>query len=341
MAMQMVGNKSGVFRFALLLFAVFIVSACGDNGGNQVAQKTGKLLPVTIGINSTLKSASILVAHELGYFEEAGLDVNLIIKQSAVPLIKGLSKGEMDLITVPDDMFVREVANESALKIVSVVNRSSTSEVIARKDRGITQIKDLKGKRIGITLKSGTIFWLQRLLIYNYIKIDDVELVDLRPTQIPDALANGEIDAAITWYPHAFVAAELLGENAYRQTAQPDQKLQWLLIGQKHWVEGNNDILKKTIRALLKANEFMKQNPEKTIDTIVTGFEARKDFIDREWSSHEYVVDLPQNLLLLLETAYRWETRDHQKDVPIPNFIDSIHVEALREIAPEMISIIQ
>ena len=45
--------------------------------------------------------------------------------------------------------------------------------------------------------------------------MDEVEIVDLKPTELVDAIINGQVDAVLTWDPNAYNIKASLGKNDF------------------------------------------------------------------------------------------------------------------------------
>ena len=87
--------------------------------------------------------------------------------------------------------------------------------LIARADRGISDISDLEGKTIGTTFGTIAHYFLGRFLTLNNISTDEVTIVDLKtPAEWVNAVVNGSIDAVATAQPYANSAKDGLGANA-------------------------------------------------------------------------------------------------------------------------------
>ena len=62
-------------------------------------------------------------------------------------------------------------------------------------------MSDLKGKRIGLPRQTSAEFYLGRYLQLNGINLDDVTLIDLKPTQVEESLTKGDVDAVLDLGP--------------------------------------------------------------------------------------------------------------------------------------------
>ncbi|TKJ25747.1 MAG: nitrate ABC transporter substrate-binding protein, partial [Hadesarchaea archaeon B3_Hades] len=149
-----------------------------------------------------LVGSLVYVAENQGFFEKNGLEVTIKGYGSGKAAGDALIAGEADISTSADSVFVSNSFDHADLRVFGTVATAEVKELVARKDKGITTIDDLIGKKIGVTKKSGGEFALGTFLIFNGLSDQDVELVDLKPSEIVEAISNGDIDAAFTWDPN-------------------------------------------------------------------------------------------------------------------------------------------
>ena len=163
----------------------------------------GPVAKITLATYYGLESALIYVAEDLGYFEENGLNVTLKEYPSGKQCADALIAGEADISTSADFVLVSNSFNYTDLRVLGAVASCDNVDLVARKDRDINQLSDLKGKKIGVLRKSVAEFFLGTLSVLNDFSIDDIEIVDLTPPKNVEAISNGEIDAALVWNPFA------------------------------------------------------------------------------------------------------------------------------------------
>ena len=72
------------------------------------------------------------------------------------------------------------------------------------KDRGILQPGDLKGKKIGVARATIAEFYLGQFLSFHNLAWQDVEVVNLNPGDLMEALVNGKVEAVMTWEPYIY-----------------------------------------------------------------------------------------------------------------------------------------
>ena len=93
--------------------------------------------------------------------------------------------------------FVDKAFKKENISVIGNIDKFETTYLIGRKDKGIENISDLKGKKIGLTRGTLSEFYLGRFLDLHGMSFQDVTLVDLPSTQYVQALTNGSVDALV------------------------------------------------------------------------------------------------------------------------------------------------
>lgn len=138
--------------------------------------------------------AGLYVAQAKGYYERAGLNVELIQGGPGIAPLERLGRGSVDvaLAWLPTAIETRtrwDVAN------VAQVFRDSGMAIACRRDAGVNQIEDVKGKTIGVWYVGDELnlrIWLESI---------GLSAADVRITaQFPDGrdLISGRVDCAMT-----------------------------------------------------------------------------------------------------------------------------------------------
>ena len=166
--------------------------------------------------------APFFIAEEKGYFEDAGVDVELISKSgSSGETYQQVSTGGIVAggATWGAGLFNATKAGAS-ISVVASVSRipeegKNPAPLMASGQSGITDVSELKGKKIGVPGTGGFgVYSVYLALETAGISLDDVELVNLSPGDIPPALANGSIDASWTIEPiSSAITAQGLGHE--------------------------------------------------------------------------------------------------------------------------------
>jgi putative hydroxymethylpyrimidine transport system substrate-binding protein len=178
---------------ALLAFA-FGLTACGEKSEdvNGEAQSFG----LTLDFYPNPDHAGIYMAEKLGYFGEAGLDVDIQTPSDPAAPIKLLAAGRTDLAISYEPEVV--LASEKGLDVVAVaalVNRPLTSMIWLKKT-GIGGVAGLRGKTIataGIPYQDA---YLETILARAGLTPSDVRTVNVGFSLLP-AILGGRAEAML------------------------------------------------------------------------------------------------------------------------------------------------
>lgn len=206
---------------AATVLAGLALSACGSDTSASAEGDGQESATVKVGIVQLPIFAPIYVADAKGYFDEAGLEVQLETVKSGQDAVPLASSGKLDVVAAgfSAGMFS---AIETGLNIKVVASmgvsdgnaeESPTDLVVssAAVDSGeIESISDLKGKKIGAAGGAGGTgaFLLSLALEEAGLGINDVDVVNLGNPDMPTALANGSLDAGLISAPFSTLAIE-------------------------------------------------------------------------------------------------------------------------------------
>ena len=301
---------------------------------------TGPVEKITVAAAEYLTGALVYIAEDQGFFEENGLEVTLKSYGSGKACADALIDGEADISTSAGFVFVSNSIEHSDLRVFGTVATKQVKELVARKDKGIATINDLVGKKIGVTKKSGAEFQLGVFLTFNGISQKDVELVDLRPVEMMEAISNGDVDAVFVWDPYLFYIKKELGENAINWHGGED--FYFVLLTKEDWLDKNPAATERFMKSLLEAEDYINDNSEEAKEFVMDRFDYELDYMDYSWPKQEYAVTLPQAMLILLEDQARWRIEQGLTDATeVPNYLDFIYLDALEEVKPEAVTIIR
>ena len=167
--------------------------------------------PVKVGVLKLTSSAPIFVGVDKGFFKEFGVEPELVFFQAAAPIATALAAGQLDVgATGLTAALYNIVLGGEQLWIVADKGREwpghpLTGIVVQKElwDGGVRWVKDLKGKRIGITQIGSTFHYhLGNILAKDGLTLADVKLVPLQamPAMV-EALRGKQVDAILVPQP--------------------------------------------------------------------------------------------------------------------------------------------
>ncbi|EYT52195.1 hypothetical protein H490_0113800 [Leucobacter sp. UCD-THU] len=141
--------------FAGVLIAATV--ACSGGGSPAPDSESEQPTKLRLALHWTYPVAEwdgIVVADELGYYEEAGLDVELQFLSGSTATVQAVAAGESDLGLAGPDTILSGV--DSGLEFTVVANhlQRTSSGVIAPAASGIESFEDLEGKTVSTAAAS-------------------------------------------------------------------------------------------------------------------------------------------------------------------------------------------
>jgi NitT/TauT family transport system substrate-binding protein len=335
------GKEKNIKKLIGLIVVVSVVALASYLWFAQKQPRyTGPVEKVTIAAAEYLTGALVYVAEDQGFFEQNGLEVTIKGYGSGKACADALIAAEADISTSADNVFVSNSFEHADLRVLGTVATKQIKKLVARKDKGIATINDLRGKKIGVTKRSGAEFQLGVFLVFNGISQQDVELVDLRPQEMIGAISNGDADAVFVWDPYLYNIEKELGENAISWSGGED--FYFLLLTKEDWLDKNPAAAERFMKSMLEAEDYIRDNSEKAKEFAKDRFDYESDYMDYSWPHQEFDVILEQAMLILFEDQARWRIEHGLADATkVPNYLNFIYLDALGAVKPEAITIIR
>jgi NitT/TauT family transport system substrate-binding protein len=294
---------------------------------------------ITIAYSSTTDAILAEVALEQGYFLQEGLEVAPHIFPYGKLALNDVLEGKADFATVAETPVMLAIMNGEELSIVATIETSNKNNaLVARKDRGILTPNDLKGKRVATSVGTSGDYYLDVYLTLHGIDRKDVTVIYLKAEDLPDALANGKVDAISTFYHYVIYAQRKLGADGITFNDEDIYTFTFNIVAKQEFIHDNPEAVKKMLRALIKAEEFVRRHPDaaQKIDADFSKIEL--SIVQEMWADRTYTVALDQSLVLALEDESRWAIEGGlttQKSVP--DYLDYIYVDGLMSVKPEAV----
>jgi NitT/TauT family transport system substrate-binding protein len=297
--------------------------------------------PLTIGTSPFEVSGLIFIAEDQGFFEQNGISPRIKIFDAGINAMNALSAGEVDVATAADFVFARYGIDESPINGIATIGKSEFHYIIARKDRGIRNISDLKGKKIGVARGTSGEFFLGRFLQLHGINLRDVEIVGLPPAQLTDPLLNGTVDAVSTWDPYAYPIEKRLGDNALVIPDQKYQPMYWIVISRQDFVAGNQSRIQKFLSSLSQAEKFALEHPAEAKAIVQKRLGTDDAYMDRVWPNTHLSLSTDQSLITAMEDEARWLIANNLTNgTEVPDFREYIYTDGLNTVKPGSVHII-
>lgn len=298
---------------------------------------------ITIAYATIPQSILAHIALSKDYFAAEGLDITPQPYAFGKVALDAVLAGKADLATVAETPIVLAVTAGKPLYVITVIQTSDKNEaIIASQAAGISKPSDLKGKNIGVTLGSNSDFFADSFLVAHGIDRQQVNIIDMKPDEMLEAVIKGKVDAVATWNPHLQILTKALGDKGLTFYGETIYTETYCLVAQQEFVQAHPAAIKKVLRALVRAETFVKQNPEESRRLVAEFIKIDKALLDEIWGDFAFNVTLDQALLVTLEDVTRWAKKNGLTTLrDTPNYLDFIYVDGLLAVKPEAVRIIR
>ena len=278
------------------------LSACGSSETTDSAQ--GQLEKVTFVLDWTPNTnhTGLYVAKDKGYFEDAGLDVEIVQPpEDGAEALVGTGKAQF-CMTFQDTMLPTVVGDtKMPIEAVAAVLQHNTSGIISRKGEGIDTPKGLEGKKYAtwdLPIEKAT---LKQVIEDDGGDFDKVELIPSTVTDEASALQSKSVDAIWVYYGWAGIATKLKNVDTdyfYFKDINPVFDYYTPVIaGNTDWMSENPDKTKAFLTALKKGYEYSIENIDDAADILVKAApELDKELVleSQKYMADQYKAEVEQ-----------------------------------------------
>ncbi len=184
-----------LIALAVALFAAGCGSS-GDASSTTTDSATTGPTKVTLALDwyPNPDHVGIYAGIDKGFFARAGLDVTPLTPADVSDPIKfvGANRADLGVSYEPEVFYAAQ--KEIPVAAVAALVPTALNSIIARTDRGIHTINDLRGKTIGVDGSTSTTAYVNTMLKTAGIPADSVHLVTVGFNLLP-ALLSGRVDA--------------------------------------------------------------------------------------------------------------------------------------------------
>ena len=284
-----------ILSVLLATVMIFLLTACGTtqkDGEKDIneLEKITFVLDWTPNTNHT----GLYVAQEKGYFEEAGLEVEIVQppEDGAEVLV---ASGKAQFGVSFQDSMAAALVGENALPIsaVAAVIQHNTSGIISRKGEGMDTPKGMEGYNYATWNGPIELATLKQVIEKDGGDFSKVELIPSTVTDEVSALKTKSVDSIWIFYGWAGVKTELEElETDYFAFADIDPVFDYytpVLISGNKFLEEQPDTAKAFLAAIAKGYEYAMENPDEAAEILCKANpELDKELVN---ASQKYLAD--------------------------------------------------
>jgi len=215
----------------------------------------------------SVTSLGLLAAREWKFFQERGLDVEIILMSPALT-VPAMISGEIDYFAGVGPGVVSASLSGMPFRAVWVSSDKVSYSLMANPK--FKSVQELKGKKIGVTGSLGATNHVSLVIALEKLGMSakDFNILALPPQEMLRSLESGFLDAASLNPPTLFMAQKKGFPNILDIGSLVEMPGGGLTVLAKD-IKNKADEVKRMIRALQSAKEAIRKSKEKTVELMM------------------------------------------------------------------------
>lgn len=214
--------------------------------------------PLRVGTNIWPGFEGFYLARDLGYFE--GTPVQMVEFGSSSEVLRAYRNGDLEVAALTLDETLLLTQTHPQTRIFLIADISNGGDVILAKPT-ITDLKGLRGQRVGVEATALGAYILTRALQSVNLTPDAVQVVPLEVSEHERAFQAGDIDAVVTFDP---VRSRLLaaGATLLFDSRQIPGEIVGVIVTDQSTLESRRADLGDLVAGWFRAIDYLKTNPQ-------------------------------------------------------------------------------
>lgn len=300
----MMGSKKGLKSVLILL--VILLSACSSENSDEPTLRLA-------GVNY-LGDLPTLVADKDQIFKKHHLNVQVSFNDSGKQGLEDLKAGNVDFaLMAPTPLMLDMLANADTghpgnepVILGNLLHSTSLNQILTLSaDKDIQTVSDLKGGRIGLAKGSNAeyIWWLYSN--FYQVELDKVEIIDLPPKELEQALIDKKVDAIVTWQPWTNHLIANYGDKVKQIEGGHVYSAKWLLVTTRQMVEDNPEYCQQLLKAYAEAINVIHTGTEDIME-MYTEEMNKTGIVGTDYEPGLHQLNLNWSLISELHQGIQW-----------------------------------
>ena len=275
--------------FALILaFSLMLAcSGCAAAGGEET-------ISIVLDWTPNTNHTGIYVAQAMGWFEEAGLRVEIVQPPEDGATMLAAS-GTAQFAVTAQDTIAPALVGDAAMPITAVaaILQHNTSGIVSRAGEGMDTPRGLEGRRYATWDSPVEKATIRQVMENDGGDFDKVELIPSTVTDEVSALQSGSVDAIWIFYGWAGIACQVAGLPIdYFDFAGFDPALDFytpVIVANNDWLAANPETARAFLAALSAGYEYAAANPRDAAAILLEAVPELKANAELVYRSQEYL----------------------------------------------------
>ena len=277
-------SKSRVRGLTLALVALLLAPLVAAGVPGAAAQEK----PDKLRLDYAYYNPSSLVLRRFGWLEEDlaadGVEVEWTLSAGSNKANEFLRSEAIDFGSTAGSAALLAKANGSPIQTVYIYSKPEWAALVVPKDSEITEVAQLKGKKVAATKGTDPYFFLLRSLDAVGLSGSDVEVVNLQHADGRVALERGQVDAWAGLDPH--MAGSELEQGSKLIYRNIDFNTYGFLNARTDFIEQYPEYTTRLLTQYERARQWILDNPDEAAQILaeeakISPEVAKKELVER------------------------------------------------------------
>ncbi|ROR73575.1 ABC transporter substrate-binding protein [Bogoriella caseilytica] len=251
---------------------VSLLAACAsDPGAGEASAEEPTLvrfgLPTQMGANNS----PMAVAEHLGYFDEEGVDLQIVYTDESVAAVQGVNSGNLEIGSTPPEPLWQSIEQGNDIQLVYNYIREQTGSIVSLADGPIQDLEDFEGALIGQQSLGSSNLLLSNGILASVGLEEDRDFQNIAVgvgAAALQALDSGQVQGLSLWDTE-YAAFEAAGtELNYFTTPEVESLFSTTYFVTPDYLEESPEAIAGFGRAMAKATLFTATNPEAALQIM-------------------------------------------------------------------------
>ena len=349
-------NIQKVTRFMLVAFligAVTLFISCGNAGEVEKkaeetkAGETNETLPkLTVGIQVSPAMTLVMVAEDRGFFDKAGVDVEIKEFTAGKFALQAFLGGSLDIAVSGEVPVTLSSLQGNKFRVLAQVVEKTINEcrVIVRKEADLDTAEKYfltKNRKLATSFGGGPEFFTYNFLKKHGIADDKIELISQKPEDMPAALLSSTVDAISIFDPFARIAEVSMGDEGLTFADADIYSELYVVDVMQKTIDEKPDQLEAFIKGLHDAQFYIKDHPDESKEILIKYTKLDRGIVDAIWDNFVFKPAINHLFTDYTTAEAKWaiEKGTFPPETEIPDFRKILYPDFLKKIDPGAVTI--
>lgn len=273
----------------------------------------------------------LVLAKHLGYYADAGYGVHFQIAKGGFDIAVNVGAGNAPFGLSLGDAPIVVRGRGIPIKTVATLGGGALGALVARKDRGISKIEDLRGKKISVmSFQEANYYATLAALAARGVEKKDVEIQAVGPAGVTSLVIAGATDACICTPDWEINVEDAVGSTVAMPLKDYVPTAAQAIVSSDILIAKRPELVRAIVQATLGGMKLIMDSPDtaaKTFSEAVPSYADKQDmlkrifrnYIDRTYAGQKILGETNHATLAAIEKLYL-EQGVAKQAIPIDQF---------------------